>query len=115
MHADRRGAVLLEVMVAMVIFTIAAAASLARAAEARHAIALARAEENRIDAASSFLDRVALWPVDDLDRHMGAHRQGPWLLEVERLSTSLYTLALLDSAGRRPLVTTVVYRKAPVQ
>lgn len=112
MRADRRGAVLLEVLVAMVIFTIAAAASLARAAEARHAVALARAQEERIEAASAFMDRVALWPVEDLDRHLGAHQQGPWLLDVERPGTSIYALALFDSTGRQSLVRTLVYRKA---
>lgn len=113
MRTDRRaGAVLLEVLIAMVIFTIAAVASLARAAEGRHAVALARAHEAQVEAASAFMDRVALWPVEDLDRHLGAHRQGPWLLDVERPGATIYTLALTDSTGRQQLLRTLVYRKA---
>lgn len=111
MRTDRRGAVLLEVLIAMVIFTIAAAASLARAAEARHAVLLARAQETRVEAASAFMDRVALWPAEDLDRHLGAHRQGPWLLDVEHPGTTIYSLALADSTGRQQFVKTLVYRK----
>lgn len=90
----RAGAVLLEVLVAMTIFGIAAAAALARAAGARRAVGIAREAEARTVAASAFLDRVALWPREDLDRHLGSHRQGPWLLDIERHGAALYSLAL---------------------
>lgn len=111
MRGDQRaGAVLLEVLIAMTIFAVAASAALARAAQARHAVVLARAAEARIVAASAFMDRVALWPREDLDRHLGQRAEGPWSLEVERPSPDLYMIALRDSSRRSVLLRTAVYR-----
>lgn len=107
---QRAGAVLLEVLVAMTIFAVAASAALARAAQARHAVVLARAAEARIVAASAFMGRVALWPREDLDRHLGARPEGSWSLEVERRMPDLYTVALRDSSGRSVLLRTALYR-----
>lgn len=109
-NISRTGAVLLEVLVAMTIFAIASTTAMVRAAQARHAVALARSAEDRIAAASAFLDRVALWPQQDLDRHLGAHAQGIWVLEVERSSPTIYTLVLFDGSTRRELLGTMVYR-----
>ena len=106
----RQGAVLLEVIVAMTIFAIASAATLARAIEARHVVALSLASEDRIDSASAFLDHVVLWTRDDFDRHLGTHPQGPWLLEVERPAVELYTIAVLDGKSHQRLLDTIVYR-----
>lgn len=94
----------------MTIFAIASTAAMVRAAQARHAVALARTAEDRVTAASAFLDRVALWPPEDLDRHLGAHAQGRWVLEVERSNRSIYTLTLFDGSTRRELLGTMLYR-----
>lgn len=101
---------LLEVLVAMTIFAIASTAAMVRAAQARHAVALARTAEDRMTTASAFLDRVALWPQEDLDRHLGAHAQGKWVLEVERSTPAIYTLTLFDGSTRRKLLETMLYR-----
>lgn len=106
----RRGAVLLEVLVAATIFAIASTVVLTRAAEARHAVLLARMAEQRVAAASRFLDRVALWPRSDLDRHLGIHPQGSWLLEVEHTAPGLYVVVLRDRSSGRKLITTALYR-----
>ena len=71
---------------------------------------LAAATERDIRAASAFLDAVVLWPRDDLDRHMGTRREGPWLLTVDRRDSTLYHVTVFDSLGRRQLVETIVYR-----
>lgn len=109
----RSGAVLLEVIVAMTIFSIASTATLIRAAEARHAVVLSMASEDRRDAASAFLDHVVLWPRQDLDRHLGTHPQGPWWLDIERPVPELYTIAVLDSGSHQKLLDTAVYRATP--
>lgn len=106
----RTGAVLLEVLVAMTIFAIASTAAMVRAAQARHAVALALIAEDHMTTASAFFDRVALWPQEDLDRHLGAHAQGRWVLEVERVTPSIYTLTLFDGSTRRELLGTMLYR-----
>lgn len=109
----RRGAVLLEVIVAMTIFGIAGTATLVRATEARHALVLSMASEDRLNAASAFLDHVVLWPREDLDRHLGTHPQGQWWLDVEHPATDLYTIAVVDSGSHQKLLDTIVYRNAP--
>lgn len=108
----RSGAVLLEVIVAMTIFAIASTTTVARAAQARHVVALARASEDRLNAASAFMDHVVLWSRDDFDRHLGTHPQGIWLLEIEHPASSLYTVVLLDGESHQELLDTVVYREA---
>lgn len=108
----RSGAVLLEVIVAMTIFAIASTATLARAAQARHAVVLSIASEDRLNAASAFLDHVVLWPREDLDRHLGTHPQGEWWLDVEHPVAELYTIAIVDSASHQKLLDTIVYRSA---
>jgi|GEM_PF-683495 type II secretory pathway pseudopilin PulG len=109
----RCGAVLLEVIVAMTIFAIAGTATLVRAAQARHALVLSMASEDRLNAASAFLDHVVLWPREDLDRHLGTHPQGQWWLDVEHPAADLYTIAVVDSGSHQKLLDTIVYRNAP--
>lgn len=109
----RPGAVLLEVIVAMTIFAIASTATLARAAQARHAVAIARASEDHLSAASAFMDRVALWPREDLDRHLGTRPEGDWLLDVEHPAPALYLLTVLDGTSHQKLLDTIVYRASP--
>lgn len=107
---NRPGTVLLEVIVAMTIFAIASTATLVRAAQARHVVVLAIASENRLDSASAFLDHVVLWSSLDFDRHLGAHPQGPWLLDVQHPAPVFYTISILDGKSHEKLLDTVVYR-----
>jgi len=105
--------VLLEVIIAMTIFSIASAATLIRATQARHSVVLARASEDRLNAASAFMDRVVLWPREDLDRHLGTHPQGEWWLDIERPVPQLYSITLLDGRSHERLLDTIVYRALP--
>lgn len=109
----RSGAVLLEVIIAMTIFAIASTTTLVRAAQARHVVVLARASEDRLNAASAFLDHVVLWSREDCDRHLGAHPQGRWLLDIEHPEATLYTVTVLDGKSHEKLLNTVVYRDTP--
>ncbi|MES2360148.1 MAG: type II secretion system protein [Gemmatimonadota bacterium] len=111
--AGRSGAVLLEVLIAMTIFSIASAVTLIRAGQARHSVVLARMSEDRLNAASAFMDRVVLWPREDLDRHLGTHTQGEWWLDIEHPVPQLYSIALLDGRSHVTLLDTMVYRALP--
>ncbi len=97
----------------MTIFSIASAVTLIGAGQARHSVALARMSEDRLNAASAFMDRVVLWPRDDLDRHLGAHTQGDWWLDIEHPVPQLYSIALLDGRSHVKLLDTMVYRALP--
>jgi type II secretory pathway pseudopilin PulG len=114
MHArdrrPRRGAALLEALVALVILASAGAAVTALAVESGRAVQRAHAAEAELRRADAFFTVVALWPREDLDRHLGDREQGPWRLRVERLRPTIYTISLADSVGARPLLRTALYR-----
>src|SRR5690242_11607853 len=78
----RTGATLLEVLVAIVILATAGMALAARAAQTTNAFAAARGTETELRRASAFFDAIALWPRDDLDRHLGDRAEGPWRLTI---------------------------------
>jgi len=99
-------AALLEVMVALTILTVAGTWAVAMANQSADAIRRVREADAETRRASGFLDAVALWPREDLDRHLGDHREGGWVLTVERPALSLYTIVLStapDTAAGRPL------------
>jgi type II secretory pathway component PulJ len=110
---SRRGAVLLEALVALVIMASAGATVAALAVQCGQAVQRARSTEAELRRADAFFAIVALWPREDLDRHFGEHQQGPWRLRVERSNLTIYGITLTDSLGVRPLLRTVLYRPEP--
>ena len=109
----RRGAALLEALVAVVILTTAGTAVVGLAIESGRVAERARATETELRRADAFFELVTLWPREDLDRHLGEHQQGPWRLRVDRVSPRLYALTLADSLGARALLRTALYRPEP--
>jgi type II secretory pathway pseudopilin PulG len=110
----RRGATLLEAIVALSIFVTAAASCIALVAQSLDAVVRARESAESLRAASAYLDVVTLWTREDYDRHLGTHNQGPWQMSVQRVTPDLYEIALLDSTAQRELLRTSVYRR-PVE
>lgn len=108
----RHGAALLEAIVALTILATAGAAVVAIAAQSAHAVERAQIADADNRQASAFLDAVALWPREDLDRHLGVREQGPWLMAVDHPSPAVYAVTLADSAGGRVLLRTALYRPA---
>jgi len=106
----QNGAVLLEVVVAMAILAAVGTLAVTGASQAAEAVRRAREREVAILEASRFLDRVALWPREDLDRRLGRRRQGRWLLVTSRPTRTLYLVSLLDSLTAEPLLETALYR-----
>lgn len=107
---SRTGAALLEAIVAMTILAAVATTVVAIALESGRALARARETENEMRTASALLDAVALWPRADLDRHLGTRVQGPWLMDVNRATATLYDIVIADSASRREILRTELYR-----
>lgn len=105
-----RGAVLLEVVVALTILAVAGVTMIALSGESMDALRRARAAEVETAKASALLHAVALWPRADLDRHLGDRPEGPWRLRVGRLLPTLYVVTLTDSTGGRTLLSTALYR-----
>jgi type II secretory pathway pseudopilin PulG len=108
--ASRSASTLLEVLVALLIVAMTATSVASMASGAVRAAERMRAADGEMRRASAFLDVVALWPREDLDRHLGDREQGVWRLRIGRPTSLVYTALLLDSAGRRPLLATAMYR-----
>lgn len=109
-RSAREGVVLLEAIVALVILATAGATIVTMTAEAASAVHRARETEAEITAANAFFGAVSLWSRDDLDRHLGDRVQGKWLMRVDRPSPTLYEATLSDTATRRELLRTSLFR-----
>lgn len=112
-RSARPGVVLLEMLVALAILGAAGAALATLAVGATDAVRRAERLDDDVCRASAFLDVVGLWPREDLDRRLGAHPQGEWLLDVQHVAPTLYTVAIADSGDVRPLLHTALYRAEP--
>jgi hypothetical protein len=110
MGASRAGTVLLEAIAAMTAFGISAVAIANLVFEGMRALDRARRTEEELAAASAFLDAVAVWPREDLDRRLGEREQGPWRMYIERTQPTLFEIVLKDSTGGRVLLSTSVFR-----
>lgn len=110
MMRSRDGMTLLEVIVALALVGAVAGSVLGLATQSWHAVRSARDADRSLVDASAFMHAVALWPREDLDRHLGDRRQAPWRLRIDRPSPTLYTVALTDSSGTRTLLATSLYR-----
>lgn len=104
---DDAGAVLLEVLVALTILSVGGTAAVLSTAEAARAVAHARERDQELRAADAFMNAVALWPREDLDRRLGERPQGAWRLRVDRPDRRLYVVSLRDSAGAELLHTSL--------
>jgi type II secretory pathway pseudopilin PulG len=107
---SRPGAVLLEVMVALVILSVALTACLTLGRQAVAAVERAHRAHGALRLASNFLDAVALWPRQELEQRLGERAQGDWRLVVHRPNPRLFVVAVTDSTANRVLVTTSLYR-----
>jgi type II secretory pathway pseudopilin PulG len=107
------GAVLLEVLVALTILATAGAAIVAMAGELAGSIGRVRTADAETRSASAFLDAVALWTREDLDRRLGEHQQGPWRLRIDRPTPALYVVTLSDGTSGVELLSTALFRQPP--
>ncbi len=109
-RTTRAGVALLEAIVALTILATAGAAVVVLAADSARAVERASTADTDTRTASALFDAVALWPREDLDRHLGAREEGVWQMTVDRASPTLYAVTVTDSAGHRVLLHTVLYR-----
>jgi len=94
-----RGAVLLEVLAALTIFSLSAAGTLSlltQVSETERRLQFQErrlADQERLMAAYSLLSRI------DLDRRLGSRAVGNYLVEVQRPEQTLYRVTIGDSSG----------------
>ena len=109
------GAALLEALVALSILATAGVAVVGFAGEAIRSVGRTRAAERDVRRASALLDAVALWPREDLDRHLGSRAEGPWRMLIERPTPSMYTVILRDSSSGHEVLHTALFRPESVR
>ena len=102
--------ILFEVIIALTIFVIAGLSAVTWVRQTMLTVERAHTAVNDVSAASGYLDRIALWTREDLDRHLGERRQGHWKVRIERPTPTIYDVTVCDSSGRRTLLRTWVYR-----
>lgn len=107
---NEEGAVLLEAIVALTILAVAGTAAVAMVSESAGAVERAREADLRVRQAGSFMEAVALWTRDDLDRRLGDRAQGPFRLRIARPEPELYDVELVDTAGNHTLLRTSLFR-----
>ncbi|HEY2025517.1 MAG TPA: hypothetical protein VGG78_00825 [Gemmatimonadaceae bacterium] len=118
----RPGAALLEALVALTILAWVALAAAHLVADAGHAAFRTRTTARELARANAFMNAVALWPRDDLDRHLGSRDEGSWMLQIDRVTPDLYDVTLVERfepeasppslMTGRVLLTTSLYRHA---
>ena len=109
----RRGVVLLEVLVALVLVATAGTVVLALLVQTETAVRRAREAERRLGRAQAFFQAATMWSAAELDLRLGTRVQGAYRLTIQRPSPTVYLLALADSATpTHPLLASAVYRPA---
>lgn len=110
MVTDRNGTILLEAVIALAVVSVAAVVLLSLALQSVASAEQLRYSEERLVAASVFLDKVALWSSIEYDQRLGERQQGEWRLRILRPAPALYDLTLMDASGVE-LLRTAQYRK----
>ena len=106
-----RGIALLEVLVALAVFTAAALALLARLDQAAEQQRQLKMREAELVTADRVLTAMSLLSRDDLDRRLGERMVGEFVVEVQRPEPMLYRVAIHPAARTgADLLATVVYR-----
>src|SRR5688500_2969193 len=107
----RHGVVLFEALVAIAILGTIASAAAWKTAETLHAVRRTHAREAEVRAAQRLLSAVYLWPREDLDRHLGSRSQDRWTMRVDRVTGTLYEIALIDTVSAGVVLRTTVFRE----
>ena len=112
-RADR-GVVLLEVLVALAILSASGMALVGLVSAGLGAEREARARERTLASENRLLTALTLLTREELDRRLGRHPLGEFVVDTERPEPTLYRIALAQA--RSPQVedlVTVVYRAEP--
>jgi len=106
----RKGAVLLEAIVALTVLATIGSAAAWLATDSMRSVNRTHQREHEVRMAARFLSAVSLWPREDLDRHLGRRRQGPWMMDVDRTDPIVYVVTLTDTASDAVLLRTAFFR-----
>lgn len=111
---DERGAVLLEVLLALVILATSGTALVVMVSDGLAGVRWAQEREQRYSEADALLTQLALRDRRGLDIRLGRRAAGAFLTEVQRPRPELYRLAVLDSTFPNAELLVTVVRRAVV-
>lgn len=109
MRPAERGAILLEVLVALTLLLVSGLTVVSLLSESLGSEGRLAEREAALRAADRTLAALALLGRSDLDRRLGRHAAGNFVAEIRRPEPTLYRIALreTDSAAVELLVTVV--------
>jgi len=106
----RRGFVLIDVILGVAIFAIAAAGFTTLLSQCFITVAGLRERERELAGASQQLERMAaLWGAADFEVRLGTSRLDAFTATVSRAGLNLYDVRIADSSGVITLLTTTMY------
>jgi hypothetical protein len=108
MTRGRRGAVLLEALVALLVLATVGLAAATLQRQAGAVLSSADVAVTDLMRASDVLEVASLWPREDLVRHLGDTREGMFTLRVSAAGNDVFHLAVWRHA--RQLLETDVFR-----
>lgn len=108
-RGNRSGFMLLDVLVALALLGLTASAISGVIAATLDATIQLRQHEERVARASRLLDVAMLWTELELDQRLGERNQGPFRLRIDRPQQHLYSLTVIDSLSREPVLRTARY------
>jgi hypothetical protein len=109
--SERRGAALLETLVALLVLALAGGGLVARVNATLREEAALRTRERTAAAADRVLTATTLLTRAELDRRLGARQVGEFLVEVQRPTLTLYRIAVAEAAFPAvEILVTVVHR-----
>jgi type II secretory pathway component PulJ len=108
---NRSGVILLEVLIALIIISTAAASAVGFVTSAARDQTVLAEREAEGGGAERTLIAMALLTRLELERRLGERVVGPYVVEVDRPEMDLFRIGVsLQAAPGRELVATVVYR-----
>ena len=108
----RSGLTLLEVLVALTLLGLGAAAWTGLAGQGMHSIQRGHARELELLRASQAMSRISLWPRERIEALGGNGIVWGFRVGMEPLTPSLYRVTIADSAGGAELLRTSLYVRA---
>lgn len=105
------GTALLDVLAALAILGTAGLALTGLVHQAIRAQAASERAERTLDEADRVLSALTLLAREDLDRRLGTHPLGEFLVNIQRPERTLYRIAIAETAApERLLLVTVLHR-----
>jgi type II secretory pathway pseudopilin PulG len=108
------GMVLLEVLVALMVLSVAGLGVVSAVGAGLRAEYQAAQREDVLAVEERLMAALALLTREDLDRRIGPHPLGEFVVDVERPEATLYRVAIAQAASAQVEdLVTVVYRAEP--